>query len=192
MKTTEATRTVPFFRARKMARTLLGEIDALQAERTQLKEQLTKLGALTVIELEGKKVELEREIATQAARLQRERAEAAEAVQAASYQLQQVRQTIVETEDLTLLQEAGIYKYRHPLTDAVAYQKELAKIDELIKAMTRKDGGAVLATTSWTVNGSAAQGRTMVRDFSKLMLRAFNAEADNLSLSVRLIRHIII
>ena len=38
----------------------------------------------------------------------------------------------------------------------------------------------MLATTSWTVNGSAAQGRTMVRDFSKLMLRAFNAEADNL------------
>jgi hypothetical protein len=46
--------------------------------------------------------------------------------------------------------------------------------------MTRNDGGAVLATTNWTVNGSVAQGRTMVRDFSKLMLRAFNAEADNL------------
>lgn len=180
MKTTEATRTVPLFGARKMARALLGEIDTLQAERTQLREQLARLGALTVIELEGKKADLEREIAAQAARLQRERAEAAEAVRAASDQLQQVRRTIVETEDLALLQEAGIYKYRHPLTDAVAYQKELAKIDELIKAMTRKDGGAVLATTSWTVNGSAGQGRTMVRDFSKLMLRAFNAEADNL------------
>ena len=46
--------------------------------------------------------------------------------------------------------------------------------------MTRRDGGAVLAATNWTVNGSEAQGRTMVRDFSKLMLRAFNAEADNL------------
>ena len=46
--------------------------------------------------------------------------------------------------------------------------------------MTRKDGGAVLAASEWTVNGSAAQGRTMIRDYSKLMLRAFNAEADNL------------
>lgn len=180
MKTNEASRTIPLFGARKMARALLGEIDDLQTECTQLREKLTRLGALAVIELEGKKADLEREIANQAAQLQRERTEAAEAVRAASDQLLQVRQTIVETEDLALLQEAGIYKYRHPLTDTVAYQKELSKIDELTKAMNRKDGGAVLATTSWTVNGSATQGRTMVRDFSKLMLRAFNAEADNL------------
>ena len=46
--------------------------------------------------------------------------------------------------------------------------------------MTKKDGGAVLATTNWIVSGSAAEGKAMVRDFSKLMLRAFNAEADNL------------
>lgn len=185
MQTNEATRTIPLFGARKMARALLSEIDALQAERAQLREQLATLGALTVVELEGKKADLEREIAAQSARLQRERAESAEAVRAASAQLQEVRRAIVETEDLALLQEAGIYKYRHPLTDAVAYRKELAKIDDLIKAMTRKDGGAVLATTSWTVNGSAAQGRTMVRDFSKLMLRAFNAEADNLVRSLK-------
>jgi len=91
-----------------------------------------------------------------------------------------VRKSIVLTEDLAMLQEAGIYHYRHPLTEAVAYQNELARIEEAVKAMTRKDGGAVLATTNWTVNGSAAEGRTMVRDFSKLLLRAFNAEADNL------------
>jgi Domain of unknown function (DUF4041) len=46
--------------------------------------------------------------------------------------------------------------------------------------MIRADGGAVLHSTEWTVNGSAAQGRKMVREYSKLMLRAYNAEADNL------------
>jgi hypothetical protein len=46
--------------------------------------------------------------------------------------------------------------------------------------MARKDGGAVLAATDWTVNGSRAQGRAMVREYSKLVLRAYNAEADNL------------
>ncbi len=46
--------------------------------------------------------------------------------------------------------------------------------------MTRKDGGAVRGSTQWTVNGSLPQGRKMVRDFSKLLLRAYNAEADNL------------
>jgi hypothetical protein len=86
----------------------------------------------------------------------------------------------VVTEDAALLQEAGVYQYRHPLTDVVAYEKELTKLSERVKEMTKKDGGAVLAATNWTVNGSVTEGRAMVRDFSKLMLRAFNAEADNL------------
>jgi hypothetical protein len=54
MKTNGATRTIPHFGARTMARALLSEIDALQAERTQLREQLARLGALTVIERLGK------------------------------------------------------------------------------------------------------------------------------------------
>jgi hypothetical protein len=54
-------------------------------------------------------------------------------------------------------------------------------LQDQIKVMARKDGGAIQATTNWQVNGSAAQGRKLVSDFSKLMLRAYNAEADNLS-----------
>jgi hypothetical protein len=180
MKVGQATRTIPLFGARKLARALLSEVEALRAERDQLREQFARLGVLSVLQLEGKRADLEREIAEQESRLQRERADAAEALRVLSATLDENRKAIVATEDLALLQEAGIYRYRHPLTDAVAYQKELASIEERIKAMVRKDGGAVLASTSWTVNGSAAQGRTMVRDFSKLMLRAFNAEADNL------------
>lgn len=163
-----------------MARTLLVEVEAVSAQRDQLSGQLTRLGAFSVLELEAKRADLEHQVAEQALRLRRERADAAEALRATSAQLDEVRKAIVATEDLALLQEAGIYRYRHPLTDAVAFQKELASIDDNIKAMVRKDGGAVLATTNWSVNGSAAQGRTMVRDFSKLLLRAFNAEADNL------------
>jgi len=100
------------------------------------------------------------------------------AVEVLKKQLAEARKAIIETEDLALLQEAGVYHYRHPLTDAVAYEKELDEVDAEMKEMTRKDGGAVFAITSWSVNGSAAEGKKMVRDFSKLMLRAFNAEAD--------------
>lgn len=163
-----------------MARALLAEVDSLGAQRDQLKEQLESLGAFSVLQLEARRADLEREIANQATRLERERTDAVEAFRATSNQLDDVRKAIVATEDLALLQEAGIYRYRHPLTDAVSYEKELASIDEKIKAMVRKDGGAVLAATDWTVNGSATQGRAMVRDFSKLLLRAFNAETDNL------------
>lgn len=90
-----------------------------------------------------------------------------------------IRAKIVETSELSLLQEAGVYKYRHPLTDAVAYQQALTVIEDRIKAAVKKDGGAVFGATNWTVNGSEAQGRKMVNETSKLMLRAFNAEADN-------------
>ncbi|GIF15485.1 hypothetical protein Ate01nite_55170 [Actinoplanes teichomyceticus] len=54
-------------------------------------------------------------------------------------------------------------------------------MQEQIKNMARTDGGAVRAAAGWTVNGSQAQGRTMLRGYSKLTLRAYNAEAANLS-----------
>jgi hypothetical protein len=172
--------TIPWFGARKLARALLTEVQGLREQRDEMRNQIETLGILSVLQLEAKRASLERETAEQASRLEQERSAAAAAAQALRLQLDEARKSIVETEDLALLQEAGIYRYRHPLTDAVAYAKELAGIEDRMKAMTRKDGGAVQATTSWTANGSAAQGRAMVRDFSKLMLRAFNAEADNL------------
>ncbi|MCK1268825.1 DUF4041 domain-containing protein, partial [Bradyrhizobium sp. 49] len=70
--------------------------------------------------------------------------------------------------------------YNHPLTDAVAYQAALNRLQDAIKSAVKKDGGAILAITNWQVNGSASEGEKMVREASKLMLRAFNAEADNL------------
>lgn len=163
-----------------MATELVAEVKGLRAQREITLKQLETLGALSVAQLEYRRVQLETEIAAQATRLAQERSAAADALSVVRKQLKEARGLIVETDDLALLQEVGVYKYRHPLTDAVAYEKELAKIEDAIKAMIKKDGRAVLATTNWSVNGSATDGRAMVRDFSKLMLRAFNAEADNL------------
>ena len=171
---------VPWFGTRKLARTLLAQLASLESERDGLRAQLDRLGVLSVIELETRTKELEKALDEQQAQMARRREAERADIEGLKKQLADTKKWIVETEDLALLQEAGIYHYRHPLTDAVAYEKELETIDSQIKAMTRKDGGAVLAATNWTVNESAAEGRTMVRDFSKLMLRAFNAEADNL------------
>lgn len=54
-----------------------------------------------------------------------------------------------------------------------------------IKAMARRDGGAIEASLSWHVNGSLTEGRKAIREYSKLMLRAYNAEADNLVRSLK-------
>jgi hypothetical protein len=91
---------------------------------------------------------------------------------------------LVELSDQAVLQDVGIYRYHHPLEDAAAYRDRLkaleAEIDEVIKA-----GLAVLAADMFTFSGSLAKGRKMVGDLSKLMLRAYNAEADNCVRSLR-------
>jgi hypothetical protein len=97
-----------------------------------------------------------------------------------SAQLADLRQRVVLTQEAEILQEVGVYEYRHPLADSLAYKAELARILDQIKSLARREGGAIRGSTQWQVNGSAAQGRKMVKDFSKLMLRAYNAEADNL------------
>ena len=43
-----------------------------------------------------------------------------------------------------------------------------------------KEKSAVNGATGWTVNGDATQGKKMVNDTQKLLLRAFNQECDEL------------
>lgn len=171
---------IPWFGAKKVAEDLAARLKALEAEHSAFRKKVEKLGMLSVIDLESRKKELQKDILELAAKVKEFRSVAAADEANLKLKLAEVRKSIVETEELALLQEAGIYHYRHPLTDAVQYEGKLAQIEFRIKEMAKKDGGAVLCAVSWTVNGSEAQGRVMVRDTSKLMLRAFNAEADNL------------
>lgn len=84
----------------------------------------------------------------------------------------------VELDDERILQEVGIYRYHHPLENAAEYKSQLSELNQQIKNMI-KAGDAVLASDMFTFNNSLAKGRKMTSEFSKLMLRAYNAEADN-------------
>ncbi|GAA2171723.1 MULTISPECIES: DUF4041 domain-containing protein [Glycomyces] len=99
-------------------------------------------------------------------------------------ELERARQSLVVTRDEALLQEVGVYEYTHPLEDAVAYKAKLESIKTDYKALAKGDK-AISSVSNWQVNGSAAAGRKMVREFSKLMLRAYNADADNLVRTMR-------
>jgi hypothetical protein len=87
------------------------------------------------------------------------------------------RARLVETRDLALLQEVGIYEYTHPMDDALAYKDALNALKQDIKAKAKDD--AVTCHVDWAVNGSVKEGQKLGRDMAKLMLRAYNAEADN-------------
>lgn len=187
---------VPLFGARSMARRLTAEVTRLRTELDVLQSTMSRLGVLDVAELERRKSALAKDIvgqqtqlnqaaADQASKLEAESRAAMKNIAGLNEQIAQLQQQVVVTTDVAMLQEAGIYEYRHPLDDAVAYQAELGRLKGEIRGMNLRNGGAVRATTNWTVNSSAAQGRVMVRDFSKLMLRAYNAEADNLVRSMK-------
>ncbi|MCC7538361.1 MAG: DUF4041 domain-containing protein [Deltaproteobacteria bacterium] len=113
------------------------------------------------------------------AQLERERAELAAEIMRLREEIELLKSELVETNDLMLLQEVGVYQYAHPLNDAVAYQERLRGLQEQIKDAIR-DKRAVSGTTKWAINGSAKDGAKMVADFQKLMLRTYNNEADNI------------
>lgn len=91
---------------------------------------------------------------------------------------------VVELSDQRVLQEVGIYRYHHPLENAAAYKDRLSELESQIDDLIRSRK-AVLAADLFTFEGSLAKGRRMVADFSKLMLRAYNAEAENCVRSLR-------
>ena len=91
---------------------------------------------------------------------------------------------VIELDDERVLQEVGIYRYHHPLENADEFKARLAEIQEGIKQSV-KQRTAVLASDMFTFNNSLAKGRKMTSDFSKLMLRAYNSEADSCVRSLR-------
>ena len=141
-------------------RGLFGGKKDLEEENLQLREILSSIGI-------EQRDELRKELEQLSARMQHATAE-----------LEQLQIQLVKTSDALMLQEVGIYQYQHPLQNSVEYKDLLDKIDEQTKVLV-KSSKAVTAITSWTVNGSEKDGKKMVKEVSKLMLRAYVAEADN-------------
>lgn len=85
---------------------------------------------------------------------------------------------LVALDDERVLQNVGIYRYHHPLDNAAAYKDRLASIGARIAELV-KGGAAIEKSNMFTFDGSLAKGRRMTDDLARLMLRAYNAEADN-------------
>jgi hypothetical protein len=102
-------------------------------------------------------------------------------------QLQEVASASVGVllDDDRVLQESGIYRYHHPLENAAAYRERLREISCRI-AEAVKTGQAIEMSTEFTLDNSLAKGRKLTSSLAKLMLRAYNAEADNCLRSLRI------
>lgn len=89
------------------------------------------------------------------------------------------RAQLISFDDEILVQEFGLYTPQFDFATALDYKEELAKIRAIQKEYI-KSKTAVTGLTGWTVNGSASQGKKMVSDTQKLLLRAFNTECDEI------------
>lgn len=164
---------VPFFGARKFA-------EQAQRENMRLNGLIHQYGLQDIAALDGARVGLEAELTRARSELDAVR----EAIHQAQTERDQIASSIVSMRTELEIQEFGLYDFEHPAESSVSLGTELETLRQQIKQAIRS-GHATSATTSFTFNNSAAKGAKFVRDMSKLMLRSYNAEAENCIKSVR-------
>lgn len=92
-------------------------------------------------------------------------------------QLETARAELSCVEEALDIQSFGFYQPRYGFESSAHYVARLKSIREEQKSLI-KDGKAAPCDLNWTVRGSAAEGKKMIRQQVKLMLRAFNGECD--------------
>lgn len=80
--------------------------------------------------------------------------------------------------------EFGVYEPVYDFEKSDDYRQEQNRVLTYQKEMLQADTAAI-CTTQWTVQGSEAKGKAVVRVYKKLMLRAFNGESDVLIAKVK-------
>ena len=94
-----------------------------------------------------------------------------------NHELERLKGEIITFSDEVLVQEYGLYEPRYDFLTSDEYKERLKIVRNNQKQMI-KDSIAAAGNTNWTVNDSKVQGRKMVKDTQKLLLRAFNSECD--------------
>ena len=148
-----------------------GKIEDLNSEIQRLNtlvEELSKFGALGVLEIKEEISKLDSQKLT----LNSEFISINNAIAEA-------KNLLIETQEIAMLQEVGVYQYTSILDTSEGYAEKIAEIKVRIKARNATNGGAINGVQGWTVNGSVTEGAKMIKEFSKLMLRAYNGEVDD-------------
>ena len=155
----------------------------------QLKSQLERYKPITDIEeeVESQKKSLEQLISTKNIEIQNIETEfnaLNSNYQNALETYKNLRKEVSVFESKLDLIEFGIYEPVYDFEKSDDYREEQNKIIQIQKEMITADTAA-MCNTNWTVEGSEAKGRAVVKVYKKLMLRAFNGECDVLISKVK-------
>ncbi|MGD1902809.1 MAG: DUF4041 domain-containing protein [Geitlerinemataceae cyanobacterium] len=94
-----------------------------------------------------------------------------------SASVEKLRREARQLEEELLLQSYGFYETKYSFPDSKAYQDRLKTIRDRQKQLLKEKRAATFST-SWSVQGSEKKGKKMMKDYSTLVLRAFNGECD--------------
>lgn len=148
------------FNAKRVASTL-------QAENQRLRGLLNELGAVDAAERQrriGEQRALEQQLNDRVTDLRRE--------------VTDLEQQLIVVRDRLALEELGLFDFEHAAEESVTLSAELESLRAQIR-QANKLGTAISASQNFTFNNSAAKGKTFVNQMSRIMLRSYNAEAEN-------------
>lgn len=90
-----------------------------------------------------------------------------------------IRETLIEVEDIDILQGVGIYKFDSILGNTTAYKTKIKNIEEQIKEDNKQIDKAILTNVPLVHKGKVSDSQKILRDMAKLVLRAYNAEVED-------------
>ena len=161
----------PKYRQRVSA--LEGELAEIKVRYGQLQVQAKKFGVMGALEVE----ELIRQESARLAAVRRSIDVAKKDVAELGKRTVELRAQVLVLETTLLLESFALYEPKFKLSASHEYKTRLDSARERQKAMI-KNGEAAIGNMGWEVNGSKAEGRKLVNDMMKLVIRSFNNEAD--------------
>ena len=152
---------------------LQGEIERLKSLLTPEQQELEKLNE-QIAKFSSDSEKAKKEYENINARLEK-----------AKKELEKTKEQIIDAKDRIEMYDYGIYSPSYEFANSDLYKAELVKIRDAQKQLI-KENAACHSSSTWTVNNSKSEGRAMVRDTVKLLLRAFNLECDDIVSNVKI------
>lgn len=161
------------------AKQFKNDIERLTAENNYLNSLLTpEMRAAVSINTEIQRLIAEKEsIESEIENSKKQRQKIIQEIHSLDNEIEQKKKMIIFLDDETLYQDFGLYTPVYNLMSSELYKNKLAVVRERQKSMIKNNAAATFPN-NFTYNNSLAQGKKLVADNVKQILRAFNNECD--------------
>jgi len=145
----------------------------IKRENEKLEAFINEIGAVDALSVKNKTEEM-RKVLEQ---LNVDKNKLINTISSLDEQIRDKNSEIIVLDDEILFESFALYKPKFSFQTSEEYKNKLETCRGTQKDLI-KNGNAVEANENWTVNNSKSEGRKMVNDMKKLLLRSFNNECD--------------